>query len=145
AAFSPGGTRLVSVGGRGTGSPLGPPHGEVKIWDVATGREIGNLEDYPRQFVSVAFSPDGRYFAAGGEERVVRVWESATSRELPALRGHDNTIMRVTFRPTGRFLASCGTDWTARVWDLVPPPPPFRLAASAQDEHQPERGSDAPR
>jgi eukaryotic-like serine/threonine-protein kinase len=133
AAFSPDGTRLVSVGGRGTGSPSGPPRGEVKVWDPATGREALRLPDYPRLFISVAFSPDGRSFAAGGEERVVRVWEAATGREQFALRGHQNTIMRVAFRPTGRFLASCGADSTVRVWDLTPPPPPFGPAPPAPD------------
>src|SRR5262249_52312964 len=130
-AFSPDGTRLVSVGGRGTGSPSGPPFGEVKVWAPATGREVLTAPDYPRSFFSVAFSPDGRSFAAAGEERVVRVWEAATGREQLALRGHQNTIMRVAFRPTGRFLASCGNDWTVRVWALTPPPPPFAPPSAA--------------
>ena len=124
-AFSPDGTRLASVGGRGTSSPSGPPFGEVKVWDPATGREALSFPDYPRSFFSVAFSPDGRSFAAAGEERVVRVWEAATGREQVALRGHQNTIMRVAFRPGGRYLASCGVDRTVRVWDLTPPPMPF--------------------
>src|SRR5262245_45763860 len=136
-AFSPDGTRLVSVGGRGTGSPSGPPFGEVKLWDPATDREVLSLPDYPRLFISVAFSPDGRSFAAAGEERVVRVWEAATGREQLALRGHQNTIMRVAFRPTGRFLATCGHDRAARVWDLTPPPPPFGPAPPAPDRRNP--------
>ena len=48
-AFSPDGTTLASGGYAGA----------VKLWDVATRREIGTLTGHTADVRSVAFSPDG--------------------------------------------------------------------------------------
>src|SRR5262245_25280917 len=55
-AVSPDGSRLLSSGGDRT----------VRLWDVETGRELGQLKGHKHWGVfCVAFSPDGRRAAAG--------------------------------------------------------------------------------
>jgi WD40 repeat protein/serine/threonine protein kinase len=123
-AFSPDGRRLASAGGRRSDQPEGPP-GEMRVWDLTTLREESKLSGLTAFVYGVAFSPDGRSLATGGEDRIARVWEVSTGRERLALRGHHNDIRRVTFSPAGRYLASCSEDRTVRVWDLMPPTDPF--------------------
>ena len=53
-AFSPDGTRLASASLDQT----------VKLWDVATGRELRTLHGHAGPVVSVAFSPDGTRLAS---------------------------------------------------------------------------------
>ena len=49
---------------------------------------------------SVAFSPDGRRIAAGGDDGTVRLWDAATGREVRTLRGHSGAVTQWRSAPT---------------------------------------------
>jgi len=118
-AFSPDG-RTVACGDYGNGSP-----GSVRLWEVATGRQLRQLEvgrggaDGRVRVSSVAFSPDGRTVACGeygvyGYDRSdgpgsVRLWEVATGRQLRQLEVGIGCVVvsSVAFSPDGRTVA-CG-------------------------------------
>jgi WD40 repeat protein len=118
-AFSSDGSHLASVS-------VG---GEVKLWDAKRLDEL-HLDGKPGPRVppirawspgaclNLAFSPDGRLLATGGEENTVKIWDVGSGREArPPLRGHKDDIYAVAFSPDGRWLASAGEDSTVRVWD----------------------------
>jgi WD40 repeat protein len=106
-AFNPGGTLLAS----------GYGEGRVRLWDLATGREVARLEGHEQECKDAAFSPDGSLLATTGMDGRVRLWDVATHAPVAVLRGHTDSGWRVAFSADGKLLASCSSDKTIRLWD----------------------------
>jgi WD40 repeat protein len=82
-AFSPDGRRLASASGRHTNYNKDEP-GEVFVWDVATMERVWRYRDETHALYGVAFSPDGRHLALGGERGDLVLFDGAPVAERPA-------------------------------------------------------------
>lgn len=103
--ISPNGQYLVSGGFDRT----------VRVWDIPTRRELCSFEG-PANGRRVAFSPDGRYVAAGfsgvslpqswkaGEKHSVWVWDWKTEERIGLLGVEPGPLTCVSFSPDGSSL-----------------------------------------
>src|SRR5207253_2067148 len=78
------------------------------LWDAATGRERFAVHRAGSGYRSLAFAPDGKTLATGGDAdgNMIRLWNVQTGKELLSLaeQGRFNCL---AFAPEGRLLA-CG-------------------------------------
>jgi WD40 repeat protein/uncharacterized caspase-like protein len=91
--------------------------GQVELWDVASGQQLGALKGHGKGVTTVAFSRDGRLLASGSTDNTIRIWDLATKRELRTLTGHTSNIESIDFSPDGRLLASASDDGGTFLWD----------------------------
>ncbi len=142
-AFSPRNGSLLAVGHGGTADGS-----FIALWDIDDGTELARLPgastlegfrtDGPEAVVgALAFSPDGKYLAAGlghpyyynpkPAPNPVMVWEVATRQMARRLDGHMNYCRALEFSADGTRLVSGSRDGTARIWltqtwELAMPP-----------------------
>ena len=96
-ALSPDGLTLVSVSGEdGRSEEVG---GEVRLWDLATRRQLGSqLTEGGGSIQSIVFSPTGNALAFLGEGGRVELWKGILWADLPEL--HDEVCGLVGGRLT---------------------------------------------
>lgn len=118
ACFSPDG-RWLATGHYYRSYPHGVA-GEVRVWEVATGRRVRTIET-PVGVMSVAFSPDGEWIATGEADRKSRAWEAGTGRKVRDFPPGGSEA-GIAFTHSGREVVYAG-GWCleenpATVWDL---------------------------
>eukprot|EP00002_Diphylleia_rotans_P025215 TRINITY_DN4985_c0_g1_i3.p1 TRINITY_DN4985_c0_g1~~TRINITY_DN4985_c0_g1_i3.p1 ORF type:complete len:320 (+),score=51.86 TRINITY_DN4985_c0_g1_i3:1030-1989(+) len=101
----------------------------AQIYDVDSGEKInifsddllevnGTRKEGDLYIRSVCFSPDGRYLAAGAEDRTVKVWDINNRRTKHVFSGHELDIYSLDFSPDGRIIVSGSGDRKTKVWNL---------------------------
>ena len=95
---------------------------KIILWDVESGQkkqEIAASKDIIR---CLAFAPDGRTLASGGNDTFVRLWDPATGKELmrkTPLDSHTAAVTALAFSPDGVTLASASADQTVKLWEVA--------------------------
>jgi WD40 repeat protein len=86
---------------------------------------LGQLIDADDAVLCLALTPDGKFLAAGGCDRLVRVWDISagiTAAKLvtnPPIENHADWVLGVALSPDGHFLWTASRDKTVKVWDLL--------------------------
>ncbi|KAF8748944.1 WD40 repeat-like protein [Rhizoctonia solani] len=119
----------------------------VRIWDVNTGQQVGQLFNRAGPILSVGissdghrryharwpnrrpqvlcffveFSPDGTHLVSGSYDESVKIWDAETGEQVIACGEsggvHSALVSSVSFSPNGLYVASGSDDHTVRVWD----------------------------
>jgi WD40 repeat protein len=116
---------------------VGNPHwhsgrGDIRLWDLTTGKQIQKLRGHAEGSGPAAFSPDGTMLLSLGGDRTLRRWDLKTGEELGPRIGHQNAVKAVAFSPDSKLLASGSDDQTLRFWDPLTGRQVRRIAADQE-------------
>jgi len=113
-ALSPDGTLAATTHGPDY-VPTGP--GDLRLWDARSGLELERTPSQSNSLIRVAFSPDGKYLAAGGSRGYLKVWSVPDLREVAELPHGQRTVYALAFSPDGGRLVTGNSDGLVRIWE----------------------------
>ena len=106
-AFSPDGARLAFVGADRA----------LRVFEVASGDRLAEVEDHADWVLDVAFSPDGTRLATASRDKTSKLFDANTFESLNTFPGHGDTVHCVGFTADGKLVASGGADARVRIWN----------------------------
>jgi len=99
----------------------GGSDGAVRVWSIDNDRTpILELQYGHPEVFAVAFAPDGRHVAAGGNDEdggYIKIWNIDAGELVRVIRGHTDAVLSVTYNADGSRLLSSSSDNTARLWN----------------------------
>mgnify|MGYP006272616435 CR=1 FL=1 len=97
----------------------------IAVFFTAQAQESLEYEDYKTLgghlgggVQNLRFSPNGKYLATAGLDKVVIIWDVDTGTPLRRLYGHEKEVFEATFSQDNSLLVTASSDGTARVWDV---------------------------
>jgi hypothetical protein len=82
--------------------------GQIRIWEVASGREIQAFPAHAHFTQTLAFSPDGEILASGGDRGLVLLREIASGQTRQQIEHPEKSLSQIAFSPDGQVLATIG-------------------------------------
>jgi hypothetical protein len=89
----------------------------LRLFDVASGKELRRFVGHTDAVTVMAFSPDGLTVLSGSSDGTLRLWDVQTGTEVRCLAPDRGKVHAVAFSPDGRHVLSGHGDGTACLWD----------------------------
>jgi WD40 repeat protein/transcriptional regulator with XRE-family HTH domain len=97
----------------------GDSYGEVRLYQIADGKQLCVYVGHTDWLWSISFSPDGNLLASSGKDQTIKLWDVSTGHCMASLQGHSGGVWSVAFSPQGHILASGSEDHTVKLWDIT--------------------------
>lgn len=118
--FTPDGKMLaVAIAAKLDWRGFGLDPAGVVYYDRATGKKVTPFpERHQGGVTTVAYSPDGSWYATGGHDATVRLWDSKTGNHLRVLGKAPSDIWSIVVAPDGKRLAAADLGKGLKIWDI---------------------------
>lgn len=89
----------------------------VRLWDVASGKQLRSFQGHLTKLSAVTARGDGGQIASGSEDGAIRIWDLNAVDEHRALTEATDSLWAVVYSPDGKHIAAAGSDLAIRVYD----------------------------
>jgi WD40 repeat protein len=93
--------------------------GQIRLWDVTTGKRARLYEGHENLVTGIAFSSDGQFLASSGSDGSVRLWETGSEEEVKKFTVMDQNLTTVALSPNGKYVLAGSNDQRIYRWSLV--------------------------
>jgi WD40 repeat protein len=90
----------------------------LKLWEVATGREIRTFTGHTKSVTGVKFSPDGSKVVSVSYDQFAIVWSVKTGNQIISFKDSLDEIRNAIFTPDGKQILTGGHKTNAILWDI---------------------------
>jgi WD40 repeat protein/lysozyme family protein len=109
AAFDAKGERIVTAS----------KDGRIRVWDVATSRQLARFEGHQQAANSAVFNGDGTAIVSASDDGLARVWDAGSGEMKLELSGHVGPVASARFDPAGSRIVTASSDGAAIIWDAA--------------------------
>ena len=89
----------------------------IRIWSVATGRQIASIPSPAGSASDLAWSHDGTRLALAHSNGTAQIWNVQTGENIVHYRGHTKDVRAIAWSPDDKCLATASNDTTVQLWD----------------------------
>lgn len=89
------------------------------LWDIDSGQVDTKFEGHARDVMSLALSPDKKFFVSGACDAKVKVWDISSGKCQQTFSGHESDINSVAYFPNGNFVGTGSDDATCRLFSIA--------------------------
>jgi WD40 repeat protein len=122
----------VAINPAGTQLATACADGMVRIWDLAKGQQLKQIEAHTKPIPSpvycVTWTSDGKQVISGSLDQSLKLWDAGSGalvREFKAFKtkdfekGHRDGVFCVALSADGKLVASGSSDRTIKIWNVA--------------------------
>lgn len=91
----------------------------IKLWEVATGRELRSYLGHQSTVNDIAISSDGKFFISSSADKTAKMWNISSGELLKTFEGNTDYLTSVALSHNDKLLITAGFDWEAKLWDVA--------------------------
>ena len=89
----------------------------IKLWEVATGREVKSYKSHLHTVNGLDISRNGKMFVSSSADKTAKVWEIESGELLFSTPEDKDYMTTVAFNPDADWIATGGYEPLVKIWD----------------------------
>jgi WD40 repeat protein len=112
AAFINNGQRLILA------DSLPTRLGQLHVFRTLGWSRVKTIRAHTDSIYALAISPNGKYIASAGADKLARIWDADTLQSIGTLEGHTDYVLAASFSPNSKRIATTSADHSVKIWDV---------------------------